>query len=69
MGKGKVKAKTHKGAAKRFKVTGTGKVMRNTQGKRHLLEHKSPARKRRLAGAREVSASDMKRVKNMLPHR
>lgn len=65
----KVKAKTHRGAAKRFKVTARGKIMRNTMGKRHLLEHKSPARKRRLAGKREVSAADMQRVKGMLPYR
>ena len=50
-----LKAKTHRGAAKRFKVTGSGKIVRNTMGKRHLLEHKSPARKRRLAGKREVA--------------
>lgn len=63
------KAKTHRGAAKRFKITGTGKILRNTQGRRHLLESKSPARKRRLEGSRLVSASDSKRVKNMLPNR
>lgn len=65
----KVKAKTHRGAAKRFKTTGTGKLSRNTMGRRHLLESKSPDRKRRLKGARLVSKADEKRVKNMLPNR
>lgn len=64
-----MKAKTHKGAAKRFRVTSTGKIMRNTQGRRHLLETKSPARKRRLRAARQVSAGDLPRVKGMLPYR
>ena len=41
------KMKTHRGAAKRFKVTGTGKIMRRKAFKSHILEKKSPARKRR----------------------
>ena len=44
------KNKTHSGAKKRFRVTGTGKVMREQAGGRHLLEHKSSRRTRRIAG-------------------
>ena len=42
------KMKTHKGAKKRFKVTGTGKVMRKKAGKRHLLSVKNGGRRRRM---------------------
>ena len=50
------KNKTHSGAKKRFRITGTGKVMREQAGGRHLLEHKSSRRTRRLAGDLVVSA-------------
>jgi large subunit ribosomal protein L35 len=63
----KTKMKTRKAAAKRFKVTGSGKVMRYQQGKRHLLEHKSKSRKKSLSGCVEVSQSDMVKIKRMLP--
>ena len=43
------KMKPHSGAKKRFRVTGSGKVMRERAGKRHLLEHKSSRRTRRLS--------------------
>lgn len=43
------KMKTHKGAKKRFKVTGTGKLKRHKANKRHLNSHKSAKRKRRLS--------------------
>jgi large subunit ribosomal protein L35 len=46
------KKKTHRGAAKRFKLTATGKLMRGQSGKRHILTKKSRTRKRRLS--REV---------------
>ena len=58
--------KTHKGAKKRFKVTGSGKVMRRKRNRNHLLEKKSSRRKRRLSGQAEVSAADSSRVKEML---
>ena len=45
----KMKLKTHRGAAKRFKMTSTGKIMRWHSGKRHLLGTKSPRRQRKLA--------------------
>jgi large subunit ribosomal protein L35 len=60
------KAKTHSGAAKRFRRTGTGKIMRQKANRRHLLEHKPSTRTRRLAGRTEVAASDTKRVNAML---
>jgi large subunit ribosomal protein L35 len=60
------KAKTHSGASKRFRTTGTGKIVRQKANKRHLLEHKSSTRTRRLAGRTEVAANDTKRVKKLL---
>lgn len=62
------KAKTHKGSAKRFKVTGTGKVMAPKQNRRHNLENKSNARKRRLRKSEELSKADSKRVSRLLPN-
>jgi large subunit ribosomal protein L35 len=60
------KAKTHSGASKRFRRTGTGKIVRQKAGRRHLLEHKSTKRTRRLDGRTTVSANDTKRVNKML---
>ncbi|MGU3501829.1 50S ribosomal protein L35 [Mycobacterium sp. C31M] len=60
------KAKTHSGASKRFRVTGSGKVVRQKAGKRHLLEHKPSKQTRRLDGRAVVAANDTKRVKKML---
>ncbi len=60
------KQKTNKAAKKRFKVTGSGKVMRGKRNLNHLLEKKSSRRKRRLTGAQEVSAADSKNIKEML---
>ena len=60
------KNKTHSGASKRFKITGSGKVLRERAGKRHLLEHKSSRRKRRLSGDLVVSAADVKKIKKLL---
>ncbi len=62
------KLKTRKAAAKRFKVTGTGKFKRRQINRSHLLEHKSPGRKRRLAGMLVIDASDEYRVTGMLPY-
>ena len=64
----KVKRKTHRGAAKRFKVTSTGKVLRGHSGKRHLLGTKKPARQRRLGKLIEVHPSDVANVRLMLPY-
>ncbi len=60
------KAKSHSGATKRFRRTGTGKIVRQQANRRHLLEHKSTKRTRRLDGRITVSANDTKRVKSLL---
>ncbi|MBC7638805.1 MAG: 50S ribosomal protein L35 [Rhodoferax sp.] len=60
------KMKTHSGAKKRFRVTGTGKLMREQRNGRHLLEHKSSRRTRRIAGDVEVAPADVKRIKRLL---
>jgi len=62
------KLKTHRGAAKRFKVTSTGKIMRMHSGKRHLLGTKAPKRMRKLGKSVEVSPSDAPNVRLMLPY-
>lgn len=60
------KNKTHSGTKKRFRTTGSGKLMREQAGARHLLEHKSSAKRRRLASDQVVAPSDVKRVKKLL---
>ncbi len=60
------KAKTHSGASKRFRKTGTGKIVRQKANRRHLLEHKPTTRTRRLDGRTVVAANDAKRVAKML---
>ena len=60
------KQKTHSGAKKRFKVTGSGKLLRERAGKRHLLERKPSTLTRRLTGTVEVNKADVKTVKKML---
>jgi large subunit ribosomal protein L35 len=60
------KNKTHSGTAKRFKVTGTGKLLRQKAGRRHLLEHKSSRVTRRLDGTTVVAAADTRRIKKLL---
>lgn len=62
------KMKTRRSAAKRFKVTGTGEFKRAKAFKSHILEKKSPARKRNLRKAGLVSKSDHERVAKMLPY-
>jgi large subunit ribosomal protein L35 len=60
------KMKTHRGAAKRFELTGTGKVRRRKVNRAHLLESKSSRRKRRLKPYTTVSPTEAKTVKKML---
>lgn len=60
------KNKTHSGTKKRFRVTGSGKIMRQRAGKRHLLEHKRPNRKRRLGKDVQVSKADNKEIRALL---
>ncbi|MDO4243692.1 MAG: 50S ribosomal protein L35 [Actinomyces sp.] len=60
------KNKTHSGAKKRFRVTGSGKFMREQANKRHLLEGKSSRRKRKLAQDQPVSRADRRQAKKLL---
>ena len=60
------KNKTHSGASKRFRVTGSGKIRRQKTGLRHHLELKSSRTTRRLSGTTEVAKADVKRAKKML---
>lgn len=62
------KMKTHRGAAKRVKKTGGGKLKRSKAYTSHILTKKSSKRKRGLRQSTVVSVSDMKRVKTLLPY-
>jgi large subunit ribosomal protein L35 len=61
------KMKTHRGAAKRFKKTGTGKFVRRKSNKSHILTKKSTKRKRHLRKSALVSSADVSRVKQLVP--
>ncbi len=60
------KHKTHKGAAKRFKLTASGKIKRKKAFKSHILEKKSAKRKRSLRKTEDVSPADTKRVRRLI---
>ena len=60
------KMKTHRGAAKRFKISGGGKILRKQAGVSHLLEHKPGQRRRRQQREADVSKPDLRRVRKML---
>jgi large subunit ribosomal protein L35 len=62
------KIKSHRGAAKRFKKTGTGKFLRAKAFRRHILTSKPTKRKRGLRGSTLVHASDTGKLKRMLPY-
>jgi large subunit ribosomal protein L35 len=62
------KMKSKSGAKKRFRTTGTGKFKRGTKGRRHLLTHKSPNRKRRLRKPALVDKAQHHQVQAMLPY-
>jgi large subunit ribosomal protein L35 len=62
------KLKTHKGAAKRFRLTATGKIKRGHSHARHILTKKTTKRKRQLDTDSLVSEGDQKRVEAMLPY-
>jgi large subunit ribosomal protein L35 len=62
------KLKTHKGAAKRFRITATGKIKRGHSHARHILTKKSNKRKRLLDIDGLVAKADQKRVEAMLPY-
>ncbi len=61
------RSKTRKSVAKRFKVTGTGKLVRSKAKRRHLLSSKNAKTKRKLAKAAVVHESDVDRIKACLP--
>ena len=62
------KLKTHKGAAKRLRVTGRGRILRGRQMGGHLMVHKRPARRRSLRQLREVSPRDRSRIAPLIPY-
>jgi large subunit ribosomal protein L35 len=64
----KLKLKTHRGAAKRFKINASGKVFRPHSGKRHLMGTKAPKRMRRLKKSVEVHPTDVEHVRRMMPY-
>lgn len=61
------KMKTHRGAAKRFKRTGTGKIARSRPNKQHILTKKASRRKRKLRKSALVHPSDEARIRQMVP--
>ena len=62
------KMKTHRGAAKRFKKSGTGKIMRHHGFTSHILEKKSPKRKRNLRKATVMTKGDAKRIERLIAY-
>jgi len=63
------KMKTHRGTAKRFRVTGSGKIMRSKQGSNHILEKKSQKRKRNFRHETQIAKSDQKVIARNLARR
>ena len=59
--------KTKKSVSKRFKITGTGKVLRSSAGRRHLMQGKNPKRRRGMRGMTTVDSTDVYRIKQNLP--
>jgi large subunit ribosomal protein L35 len=64
----RMKHKTHRGAAKRYRKTGTGKFKRASANKSHILTKKSPKRKRHLRKGSVVSKVEVPKIRKMLPH-
>jgi large subunit ribosomal protein L35 len=64
-----MKLKSHRGARKRFKKTGTGKILRGSAFKQHILTSKSTKRKRHMRGTTVVAPADAARVRRMLPYK
>ena len=62
------KIKTKRSAAKRFKVTGSGKIKRNKAYKRHILSSKNKKRKRNLRHATTVAAVEQKNIRKLIPY-
>lgn len=63
------KMKSHRGAAKRFNVTASGKVKRNKAYKSHILNKKSAKRKRNLRKSTLIAAVEQKKIKKLIPYK
>lgn len=63
------KLKTNRGAAKRFKRTGSGKLRRSHANANHILTKKAPKRKRRLAQGADVAPADQPGIERLIPYR
>jgi large subunit ribosomal protein L35 len=63
------KIKTNRSAAKRFRVTGTGKIKRNKAYKRHILTSKGKKQKRHLRKATTVAAAEAKNIRKLIPYK
>jgi large subunit ribosomal protein L35 len=63
------KIKTNRAAAKRFRVTGTGKIKRNKGFKRHILSSKGKKRKRQLRKATTVAAVESRNIRQLIPYK
>lgn len=63
------KLKTNRGAAKRFKRSGSGKLRRHRANASHIMTKKSPKRKRRLAQSADVDAKDQRNMDRLIPYR
>jgi large subunit ribosomal protein L35 len=62
------KVKTHRGAAKRFKKTGTGKLVHAKQGRRHFMAKRSRKRNRRLKDENVLDGGDNKKIQKLVPY-
>ena len=63
------KMKSHRGAAKRFRKTGTGRVVHQKQGKRHILTKMNSKRKRQLRKTGELTGADKRRIDELIPYK
>jgi large subunit ribosomal protein L35 len=68
-GKGMPKIKTNRGAAKRFKTTGSGKIVRNRAYASHILTKKTTKRKRRLRKSTLVDSTNVRQVVRLIPYK
>lgn len=63
------KLKTHSGVSKRFKTTGSGKIIRRKAAKSHLLTKKSSAKKRSMGKSEVVGPTNVKQIKRLMPYK
>jgi len=64
----RMKLKTHRGAAKRFRISGTGKIMSSPAGRRHLLTEKRRGRKRSLKRSQPISPANQPAIRRLFPY-